>query len=974
MAETGNPYKNEEEQENEKYSPTRDGSGTNNSSQPGGSSRYTQGNPYHKDLRDQEENPEDKRGLYNPNEDSAGNNPEARGANTNAGSRSKKKGRSGEGAGGLKKAENSPLYNEVDNGGTGGFGKLKGRAKGLLKNKFFIGAGLSGGAIITIVIILVVLLGAFKIPNLAQNITSYQFARVTRQFADSADRTAEEDLAVESANQSTWQSLKDQYGDLKDNTWGRLDQFRPSKTIEALGEEENGGLRFNFTTSITGRKILQSVEYDGKTVEAEQVSGLAKWVPIFRQIKTIQNESDLVANVQPLIESGLDATNSGSLIRLGVAAELRQQLNLSLSGFVLGLFKNATGDPQQALFDENEYKAKDIDQAATVPDNAKTDQIANTEQEVDKAEQLTLFDHNDLEKAINNGGVPPSVPKILSADVPDALDKAVSIVNPIYGVAVPLCIVYDGSVSQSGPTIDNQAAQEQSAYYFVASTADQEEYGSTGGSSSGSSSSSSSSSSSNSSSSSSDIRDEELSAAVQAENTDLGNNTEDSNPEIRAAGGTVDTSGNISAEAGASGGYYYSLFNLIGSGIVTTVANAFVGHVCPVLTSVEVAGTLGAINLGLGVLTFGQTDEAEEAIGQSTGAYVRALAKNLTEKIIGEETVEDGTSKITQSLTTRLVKFLGGRAKFAAATAGATELSKIIVATRAGQVDDGLSQGNDLANEADSGANIQQSEIERSQLFGRPLLESEVCQSNQEDQQSLAFNESKQSAYNRYLNPANAASLVSRSAVIVGSSFNSSLGTSFMKIGADLFKPFSLLSPLENLFVGKSYAAANCNADSSDYGNVQFGYSQDEENLIHSNNSYLMLQNQQQLDEDSTNGGEAAIASKFAVCFGYQYNSSGDGNFDPTDPNSDLKLDSGPGEPGSIGSLLSSGDISRDDDGNIVDDPSALCSPSNLSYNNNEYGDSMVFRFRLAMEYDTTADQLANEGGTGSSSSSTVPE
>jgi cation transport regulator ChaB len=979
MANTGNPYKNEEEQENEKYSPTHEGNGINNSSTNGSSSRYNQGNPYHKDLRDQEENPEDG-GFYNPNEDNAGDDNEAGGAKT---STKPKKGKDGEDRNSLRKSENSPLYSESDRDDGSRYQKLKGRAGGLLGNKFFLGGMVSASAIAAFIILLVVLFGLFKIPNLAQNITAYEFARVSRQFADSADRTSEEALAVESADDGTWAALHKQYGDLKDNTWGRLDQYRPSKTVEDLGETND--LQFNFKSSkYTGRQILQSVDIDGTTVEMEQVGGIAKWVPLLKQIQTVKNESNFVAELQPKIESALDANEAGPLLRLGVAYELREQLGISLKGLTLGLFKNDANDPEKALIDENKDKESFIDEGATEPDSAATEEIKDTDSAAESAEQQTLSSDSAVEAAINNDGVSPRVLTAIRNGISSDLTKDVlGYVNPIYGVATPLCIIYDGSVQQSKSSIDNQTAQEQSAYYFVSSAADQEEYGSNGtdvgsssGSSTGSSSSTGGSSSSTSSSSDpSDIRDSELSTAVQAVNSDLGDNTEDSNAEIRATGGTVNTSGSISSEAGSSGGYYYSLFNALGlSGFTADLANGIVGNVCPILTNVGATAALTAVNIAAIAASGGAAKGGEEAAGNAASAFIKNIANNIVDKVLGDEAAESGVGKVVQ-LAGRAKTFIIKQGKFAVGTAGATELANIIVAARAGQMDNGLSQNTDLANEADAGANIQQSEVERSQLFGRPLLPSEVCQSNQEDQQALAFNESKQNAYNRYLNPSNAASLISRTSVIVGSTFNSSLGTSFMHIGADLLKPFSLLNPIENLFLGKSYAApSNCNADSTDYGNVQFGYSQDEENLIHSSNSYLMLQNQQQLDEDSINGGEAAIAAKYAPCFGYKYNSGGDGNFDPTDPNSDLQLDSGPGGSASIGAILAAGDITRDDDGNVVDDPSALCSPSNLSYNDDAYGSEMVFRFRLAMEYDTTADQLSNEGGTLSgSSSSTTP-
>jgi hypothetical protein len=151
------------------------------------------------------------------------------------------------------------------------------------------------------------------------------------------------------------------------------------------------------------------------------------------------------------------------------------------------------------------------------------------------------------------------------------------------------------------------------------------------------------------------------------------------------------------------------------------------------------------------------------------------------------------------------------------------------------------------------------------------------------------------------------------------------------------------------MFSGTSNKAlAATTADTSDYGNVQFGWSDDEENLIDSDNSYLPLENQEVLDRAAAirpgdpNGcaaGEAAedcISATYGACF--------------TD---------------SIGTLLSSGDIQRDSSGNVIPNE-GLCSPDNLGVDNPDYG-TLVFRWRLAMSYNTTLTQLTQEANTGGS-------
>ena len=94
----------------------------------------------------------------------------------------------------------------------------------------------------------------------------------------------------------------------------------------------------------------------------------------------------------------------------------------------------------------------------------------------------------------------------------------------------------------------------------------------------------------------------------------------------------------------------------------------------------------------------------------------------------------------------------------------------------------------------------------------------------------------------------------------------------------------------------------------------------------------------------SDSGEEPAIALKYAKCFGYSSDSAGD-------LTSDITTD------GSLGNLLADDDMHRDSSGN-VEQNGGDCSPESLGANNNAYGPSMVFRWRLAEQYDLTLDQM----------------
>ena len=179
--------------------------------------------------------------------------------------------------------------------------------------------------------------------------------------------------------------------------------------------------------------------------------------------------------------------------------------------------------------------------------------------------------------------------------------------------------------------------------------------------------------------------------------------------------------------------------------------------------------------------------------------------------------------------------------------------------------------------------------------------------------------------------------------------FNGLFSSSFANVINVLSGPMSFGAIFRSLS-GTSYADAS--VASQNYGNVQFGWPEDEERLIDSDDSYKPLENQLILDQS---GQEDAIASTYAACFGYRYDAGGK-SLDPTDPNSKMQLDITGSA--SLGTLLSNGDIVRDANGDVVPDQ-GLCSPQNLGVHNTRFGD-LVFRWRLAMSYDTTVNQLTN--------------
>jgi hypothetical protein len=814
-----------------------------------------------------------------------------------------------------------------------------------------IGGGLGGlGVIVIFMAMLFLLLGLLKIPNLAANIRDYEFVAFTREFGNAADRVAEQELAVQATDDKTYTELKNQYANgveeatsttMWDKLVGKVDSLRPGKIIQTLGTEK--GLTIKTKASgILGREVLQSVVIEGVDYPVKQLSGAARWLPGLRSIALANNNAQLYADIKPALESaiGADSRNAvGRAVQGLTLAKLRGQMGIGLDGFILSKFKNAN-DPNAARLEEERQKAKAINEPATAQDNALTEEIATADGEAAAAQQEVLASDKLLQQAVDNGGVSPLITNAIGNTVKDSWTKNVlGFIDPLYGIALPLCIIYDGSVQRFGPSIDNNAKQQMAAFYTVSTWADQQKKGNV---------------SIQTATTNTTDDPTDLTRAIGAANTDLGD-TSQSIPSQRANGQTVDTQSTGSAEAGAGGSHYYDIFNALGvspDNAIGKVASFTTDHFCGILTNTATAVTLGVANVALAFATLGSSQATEEAAGQAASFSIKTLATRIVTEIFATQVRKQGVKLIEETALRRFARFMFHQALIFGGTAGATEIANILVAMRAGVVNSGLAQGADLANEADAGGNIVAGEAQRSQLFGRPLTNTEVTARDTTNSQQVAYENSQKSITDRYLALSNPRSLSAKLIIHVGNMIRPSIvGEVFNNLGSMLFKPFDTFGSLLNVF-GVVHAIPD--PSTQHYGNVQFGWSEDEQKLIDSSSSYLPLENQLVLDQS---GQENAIAQQYASCFGYNYNPNGT-MFDPTTIDSKMVLDAYGN--GSIGNLLSSNNLPRDSQGGVVSDGDTThCTPQNLGIANPIYG-NLVFRWRLAMSYFTTVQQLTD--------------
>jgi hypothetical protein len=413
-----------------------------------------------------------------------------------------------------------------------------------------------------------------------------------------------------------------------------------------------------------------------------------------------------------------------------------------------------------------------------------------------------------------------------------------------------------------------------------------------------------------------------------------------SNAEIRASGGTVNTSDELAAEASPDG--QVSILDSIIPGVSPSVLDKLASNLCPALTNTWLAVGTGVVNIFATIFTGGEADADETAVAEAAQSTLGRVADTITTKLFtngaGQFAGKAGDLVTDAGVST-------------AEIAGATLLAKVIVIEHSNVLYDGLSENTDFTNEADAGGNLTANELERQQMYGRPLTNTEVAQSNINSQSEIAAKTRSQSFYQRYFAVSNVNSLLNKLGTTILADVNHSFFSSVLSHLGKIFSPSSLFSDIFSPLTAKA-ALAQSTTDNSDYGNVQFGWSNDEVNLINSNPSYGPLENQLIL---TNSGEESAIAAKYGSCFS--------GNT-------------------TIGDLVSANApdgenyLVRDDSGN-VETNQGLCSPANLSYASPDalsfdaspqspQQHDMVFRWRLAMSYGNTLDQLTAEEGGGS--------
>jgi|GEM_PF-587519 len=770
------------------------------------------------------------------------------------------------------------------------------------KNKLIAGAG--GGLILVIgVIIIMFLAGSAKIIHLAENITVWNMARTARTFRQSVSQQTADSIEVAAADETVaggrFAALKTRFGETKlASAIEKINSYRPAKVLGNLNSGvipvfKDGGPRKLGNSILGNKKIFTGWDINGTFVEKTDPS-------ILHPIQTYKDKIRFSAEMDALLEKEYRSTNS--LVRGKVLKNFLSERGIKLrwwekKGTLYKKLKQAAAEylEQKAAYEKSNPTTKKAPTCAvSTTCDASDDSIKASKEALDDPKNAEIGAREIDDKVATAAGE-----SVLKAKITTGVASVVTKTSAIYGIALPLCLIYDGSVNNTGNDIDNAESSLEQEYFTVRTAADQQKAGDT------------------------------TAEAVGGLNGKIGSITT-SIPQRRSFGETLDSAQETDAisqpQSSATG--TYSMYDAFLGGVgfipptVIKVLDKVSDKACPVITDLRSGLVLTAAEIAVALLLPGG-GEAETGAKSGLRLVMENISRSFTEKGALRFALA-GARKTVRALPKILYK-IGLQT---GAIYGATEYAKFAVIKHMNAQNNGLATDEAFANQSDMGGNLYANENNRQLLYGAPLTTPEVALSNESDLAYLNSQNAQKSFSERYFAVSSSSSLISQIGNKAASLFNSS-GLPLAKLfSATLANIRGLQSSFSSIFTPRARAIADSATvtGAGPYNIVQFGWTKEEEDLINSytNPDYNPIENKLILEQS---GKTEEIEKKYGHCF--------------TD---------------SMGTLLSNGDIKRETDGKVIEND-GKCSPSDLGLHNKDYGD-LVFRWRLNKRNENVLDQL----------------
>jgi hypothetical protein len=684
---------------------------------------------------------------------------------------------------------------------------LKTKAKSKLKKKaIFAVAGAGGGAGAIIIMIIIILISSLVIPDFAEHMIEWQFARLALVEKNQDAEITDEKLASD-ADPAGADALESeiQTNDAADGVTGTdplvssMQEYDPEKVLTTTDRANQIDTPVNINVngsnvSVEDDGVVAPVKESGSFAGQEHADAIDSGSPTAAATQS-KIDTDLIGIENPVTDSIPDPIDENIISEAGGSRagldtdEYTNETESQADATITGESETAIMHPTPTAEETGDLDGDDSAAQTIDSDLAKCVQTPSCETELaqDPAEGKIPLS-SDADTALENVGSDEST-----------LESGVGkLLEPIATLMFSVCIVYDASEIHSAGTIDSQDDEAEDTALLVNSAADQQKTGQTNG------------------------------TAVGALSWKLGQ-LDQTDAEEHSNGQVVNTDGQFSPQLptdGDSDDADNILGSLFGSGGLSGFAQKTLNAACPSITSTPVLVGLGAIGLA-GLATGGEEDAGAEGV-----------------EVVAEEAAEQAAEKAANESSSGILKSITKQLTIISATGALSMLARGYTALTAGLGADGLEQGSDFANVATAGNNVLANNLMRSQYYGRPLLNSESNALTVSSTGQLAKINSSKDFYQRYFALSNANSLASNVALDIGSDINiSSIGSFFSHIGS-IFQPMSwLTSAFGFTKVSAAGAADNPNVDTQDFGNIQFGWSQAELNLIQSDPSYQPMEN-----------------------------------------------------------------------------------------------------------------------------------
>jgi hypothetical protein len=661
-------------------------------------------------------------------------------------------------------------------------GNIRGKLKRLRKKSTLFAAGLA--AVVTIILVISLFLTSLKLPHFFANISTYEFARLSRNFSDSVANVTEERIAADTEG-AFGDSIRSKISTLRESTIGRFDKYRPQKVLDNMRADKQLGYVFESEPRLIKvpglsdtKQVLKGIKINDNEIRFN-TSDRSWYELLGKRSDRLEFNGRLTAQLESALQ------DSNTLVRGSVGKKIRSALGIKLQRWekLTKAYKNGY-----------EAEADAIKKTATVTNTQPSEKsiIAGINEAEQYANDLgNSCDQTCLENFAKNDGVDLAEKveqKTLVTLNNTALTNAASNISSIYAIALPVCMIYDGSVERSGGTVDANSNRAIKTFNTFGSGADQQRSGVNPDGSS---------------------VDAEQIGGLADELKDITK----SPSEIQSYGKTLDTSTYPNPEASNIKEFnIFSALPFVG-GIAGNFFSKILQPVCPVITDPRVGLGVGVGELALTVLSGGESKVGEVAAEASAREIIGHMLSNIASK----DSLKSFGVKITRDVSLIV---------------GGTVLAKLIVHSRMGNMKAPIPNSEDLQVQAKQGGNMAARDLNRYQLYAAPMSHKDVILSNYQDYKDIAFKNSQKSIYDRYLNIREPNSMTNSMAISLTNISNKSLASITQGLISKLGSLFQSNGSILSVIMGTNQKQALAAATNTNFGIIQWGWTDEEIKLI----------------------------------------------------------------------------------------------------------------------------------------------